>query len=504
MIKKQFRKKSADTDSLKHEELARALVVPFCLMLIVFVSAKLQAQETPLPMLLSADEAVRLALQNNLGLESARIGLDTKRRASEYSWNQFIPQVMVSGTLNVDNEARTVSGLTYVPWDSKMGFLGLTQPQVEMTIPTVGTLYNYVMPYSTTISQSQVVGNISISLNLSAAMFENMNRLRIEYESGLINYEKAKAQLERDVRKAYHNMLLLQENIAVLRGTFTNVERQVQIAQANYNAGLAPELTLLQARVSLENLRPAIEQAENGMRLYMAQFAFYLGMEYNTQFQLAPLSENFDFISFDVAEMISQAARGRPDIQELRHTILMLESARKMQTLALTPFLRLSWSSTSINIDPMNQNWFKYDNWMRSGNLQITLGLNLHSFLPWSADTQSIRNLDDSLRTATIGLAQMIRGTEIEVYNIVLSLERTYTNTQALAQTVALAEQAYRLTEQAYRAGLQDYFQVQNAEQSLHQARVQLLEQQFTYLNGLIDLEYAIGVPFGTLSGRRD
>jgi len=505
MIKKQFNEKSARCCGSFRKELARALVVPFCLALIVFVSAKLQGQETPLPMLLSADEAVRLALQNNLSLESARIGLDTKRRASQFSWNQFIPQVMVSGTLNVDNEARKVSGIAEVPWDDRMSVMpGVNKGMFEMTIPNTGTFYNYVTPYSVTLSQSQVAGNISISLNLSAAMFENMNRLRIDYESGLINYEKAKSQLERDVRKAYHNMLLLQENIGVLRGTFTNVERQVQIAQANYNAGLAPELTLLQARVSLENLRPAIEQAENGMRLYMAQFAFYLGMEYDTQFQLAPISENFDFISLDVAEMISQAARGRPDIQELRHTILMLESARKMQTLALTPFLSLSWSSTSTNIDPWKKNWFEYDNWMRSGAFRITLGVNLHSYLPWSTETQSIRNLDDQLRTATIGLAQMIRGTEIEVYNIVLSLDRTYTNTQALTQTVALAEQAYRLTEQAYRAGLQDYFQVQNAEQSLHQARVQLLEQQFMYLNGLIDLEYAIGVPFGTLSGRSD
>jgi outer membrane protein TolC len=46
---------------------------------------------------------------------------------------------------------------------------------------------------------------------------------------------------------------------------------------------------------------------------------------------------------------------------------------------------------------------------------------------------------------------------------------------------------------------LQDFFQVQSAEQSLRQARVQMLEQQFNYLNGLIDLEYSIGVPFGTL-----
>ena len=140
---------------------------------------------------------------------------------------------------------------------------------------------------------------------------------------------------------------------------------------------------------------------------------------------------------------------------------------------------------------------------MDRGSLSITLAVRLHSLLPWSGDSQAITNLDDQIRTANIGLAQMVTGTEIEVYNTVLSLERTRVNAQALTQTVNLAQQSYRLTEQAYQAGLQDYFQVQNAEQSLMQARVQLLEQHFNYLNGLIDLEYSTGVPFGTLSGRR-
>jgi outer membrane protein TolC len=110
--------------------------------------------------------------------------------------------------------------------------------------------------------------------------------------------------------------------------------------------------------------------------------------------------------------------------------------------------------------------------------------------------------MDDQIRGASIGLAQLVRGTEIEIYNTVLTLERIQTGTEVQAQTVDLAERFFRLTEQAYWAGLQDLFQVQNAEQSLRQAQVQMLEQQFNYLNGLIDLEYLIGVPFGTLSRR--
>jgi outer membrane protein TolC len=99
-----------------------------------------------------------------------------------------------------------------------------------------------------------------------------------------------------------------------------------------------------------------------------------------------------------------------------------------------------------------------------------------------------------------IGLAQMIRGTEIEIQSLVLTLERIQLSMDVLRQTVALAERSFQLTEVAYAHGQVDLFQVQNAELALRQARAQLSEEQFNYFNGLIDLEYALGIPFGTLT----
>ena len=478
---------------------AGGLRYPLCVTVIMLLCANLPAQEAA-PMRLSPDEAVELALKNNLSLESSRTSLETRKRASQYSWNQFIPNVTVAGILSRDNEASTSSGVTAV---APTGLINNLPMPPGTTLPPGADVYLSV-PYSVDLPQWHIVSSIQTSLNISAAMFENMRRLRLDYEGGLLTYGKAKAQLERDVRKMYHSMLLLQENIALLRLSAENVDRQVQMAQANYNAGLAPELTLLQARVARENLRPTIDQAENGLKLSMAQFAMYLGLDYDTPFELVPVTENAGFIPLDVTELISRAANGKPDILELRHTILMMKSARQAQVLSLTPSLSLSWNLNSAFIrDPWKDPWFDNgDDWMKSGSFSVTMGLRLHSLIPFSTDFQGIKNLDDQIRTANIGLAQMINGTEIEIYNTVLALERTRISAQAQAQTVDLAERSYRLTEEAYRAGLQDYFQVQNSEQSLRQARVQMLEQQFNYLNGLIDLEYSIGVPFGTLSTR--
>jgi outer membrane protein TolC len=252
-------------------------------------------------------------------------------------------------------------------------------------------------------------------------------------------------------------------------------------------------------------MRPAIDQAENGLKLSMASFAMSLGMDYNTQFTLVPVEGNINVVQFDIADMITRAATGNMNIQELRHAILMLQSARRMQVYSLTPALQISWNHTSaFKKDPWKDSWFgDKDSWRKSGSLTVMLGVSLHSFIPFSANFQGIRAIEDQITAMNVTLAQAINGTEIEIYNIILSLERTRVSMEALAQAASVAEHAYQLGEQAYQAGLQDYSQVENDLQSMHQARVNMLEQQFNYLNSLIDLEYAIGVPFGTLSGRR-
>jgi len=301
---------------------------------------------------------------------------------------------------------------------------------------------------------------------------------------------------------------LLQENISLLHGSLENADRQVQIAQANFNAGLAPELTLLQAQVGRENLRPIIDQAESGLRLLMMQFSMLLGLPHEVEFELEPVETALAPLAFDIAELIRRATSDNLDVQELRQTLLVMESGRRaMRTGLFTPFLSLAWNADpTFAGNPLADNsWFdgigSADNWnQQSGALRFTVGFRLNGLLPFGAERQGLQNLEDQIRLANIGLAQMIRGTEIQIHNLVLTLEGIKLTMEALEQTVALAERSFALTEQAYGAGLIDLFQVQNAEMSLRQARVQLHEQQFNYLNSLIDLEYALGIPFGSLT----
>jgi outer membrane protein TolC len=446
---------------------------------------------------IGVDEAVDLALKNNLSLESARVALDTKKRKSDLVWNQFLPDLAARGTLALDNTANTVSGnmpFTKVPLNSLLG------PPLEGD--GMPDIYG-VIPYSADAPRWHVQGNFSASLTLSVALFQGIKSIRMDYQTGRVSYEKARVQLERDVRKAYYQILLAAENVSLLKESFATAERQVAMAEANYRSGLVPQLTLLQAQVSRDNMLPTIDQAENGLKLAMANFAMTLGLPYDTHLELVPVDGTPDFVDLELSELISKAVQNKPDILELRQQLLTLKTSRQAQSLQLyTPYLNLSWNySPTFMADPFKDEWFKGDNWSDRGTLSITLGINLNSLFPFTKEGQGLKDVDNTIQTAAIGLSQMMRGTELEVYNTVLSLEKTRITMEAQDKTTALAEQSYRLTENAYRAGLNDYLQVQNAALELRRARIGVLEQQFNYLTGLIDLEYAVGVSFGTLSG---
>jgi outer membrane protein TolC len=346
--------------------------------------------------------------------------------------------------------------------------------------------------------------SLQFGLNLNVATFTGIRHTLEEYEAGKISIERARLQLERDVRKSYYQILLAREYLAIMREALLNADRQVNMAQANFRGGLIPEVAMLQAQVARENLRPQIDEAENMYRMAKAAYAMLLGLPYDADFELAPLSGNVEFIILEADELIGRAASNRPEVEELRRNIAVLKAQRDVVFYNLfTPTLSLRFAmDPTFSGDPMNDNWFDSDLWrQRSGAFSITLAMRLNAFFPFSREAQSYRAINDGLEVMNIGMSLLVQGTQTEVYNTILQLERTRTSAEAQRATVSLAERTLQMSEIAYRNGHRQFVEVLNDELALRQARLGMLQQNYNYLMSLLDLEYAIGMPFGTLGG---
>ncbi|HET7839545.1 MAG TPA: TolC family protein, partial [Rectinemataceae bacterium] len=446
--------------------------------------AALPAEAGPAPRSLGVEDAVNLALDRNLGLAGARLDVAVKQRKAESSWNQFLPQVDVNTTLSRFNMAQ--SSTVLMPAN---GYIPTT------TIPNIGTaqgLYSdvYYMPIA--LPTWNLSASLSAQLVLNAAMLESMKGARIDYEAGLISYASATRKLERDVRKSFYGLLLLQENMELMQENIDNAKRRVDQAEANYKAGLVPELSLLSAQVAWENMKPALDEMRVAYASALDGFALILGLPRGSELQLK--GEILpSYAELDAGRLISDRLGDRFDVQGLVKTLEGLKSGEKqLHAQLFTPSLILGWNyDPTFMGDPFKDDLFKGnptltqgggDAWQqRTGMFRATLAFRLNGLFPKSQEYQGLLAMRDGIEQARTGLALTIRGAEAEIDSLVRRLDKSRKSSDALKLNVDLADRAYRLSDLAYKAGAKDLLEVQSAELELRKAQVQVITENYNY-----------------------
>ncbi len=436
---------------------------------------------------LDVDRAVKVALNNNLQLKSTLIDTRIKERKADYAWNRFIPSVQVSGTLGRMNAEQSVSGLA---------------PPTPN--PINETVYPDVIYFEEDISQWSVSAGLDMSLTLNMAMFNGSRATQLDYQGGRISLEQAQQQVERDVKKSFYNLLLMQENRALMVENIDAAERRYEQAQINYENGLVPELTVLNAQVAYENLKPQLKSIDLGYRQAIQGFKMTLGIPLDREIELEG-SIDAEPVTVDAEKLIDEHLTDRLDIQSMLNAITSLNNqveATKLQ--AFTPSLILGYNmDPSFSGDPWSDPWFDdiSNDWnQRSGMFRMTIAMSLESLLPFSQTQVGLRELEDNLQKTRIGLMQSIEGAQLEIDSTVQQLEKSRDTIDTLQLNVERARRAYEMAEEAYNAGSQELLEVQNAEIELKQAQLEVLKEKYTYLSALIDLEYQLNTSIEKLT----
>ena len=82
----------------------KKLLVAFSLTLFISAGFAQKQKEKTETVTLTIDQAVEYALKNSRTLKSNDIDLEMKKRASNVSWNVFLPNVSLNGTMKRSNE----------------------------------------------------------------------------------------------------------------------------------------------------------------------------------------------------------------------------------------------------------------------------------------------------------------------------------------------------------------------------------------------------------------
>lgn len=429
---------------------------------------------------LNVDEALQLALESNLGIQSQEIDVAQKRLVRDSWWNRFYPDVSARASLGRMNEEQSASGLAPVgPPD-----------------PTTGA-FDFVAPFSEELPRWNLSTSLDISLTLTPALSPGISLAGLDLGASRVELEKRRAEVERDVQKSFYELLLTEARINLIQDRIRTAERRLEQTQLNYEAGLVDEFTLLSARVNVANLRPQLTQLRNGYQQAMMSFKMQIGVPLDDQIQLTGSIEppaGVERIRRSIGSIDEGMLYGRFEIQGLEQQAAILEEQRRLNAYQSLPSLTFGFNvDPTFQGDPWEDSWVDGDLWQqRSGMFSISVVQPIDPWFPRSESRNTIKGVERQLMQNRLNVNQALTGAEIEVRSYINNIESSLESIEALQLNVELASRAYDLAEQAYNNGLRDLTEVEQAEVDLQDARLQLIQEQQRVLASLLDLEYAL------------
>lgn len=447
---------------------------------------------------LTVEDAVSYALKNNKSLKSSAIDLEIKKRASDNSWNTFLPSAALSGTLARSNDIDSIkssikSSATFPAFLQGTAANGLNGGlaavgQVDAS-KIIDDMYG-----SEEAALWHPVGSLSFSWAFNAAMLKSISAAKKQYEAGQISWEQSVKETEVNIRKMFYGILLAQENLKIQKESMANAEARWRQAEINYRNGTVPRLSVLNSQVTYENMKPTILSAENSLKQTKETFGFLLGLPYGTEIDLQGTIE-ISFVDVDADELFRKYVEQNNDIKALKKNIELIKTGIDATYLStFTPSLALGFG-LQPTVSNITENWFDKDNYSDSGNLTITLAYqNLFDMLPWSSNMQKIKDSKQQLAQAEIGLEQLYQNAEIEVHKLCDNLSVSRANIEAMGNNVTLAQEAYDSTLKAYNNGTQELLAVRDSESSLNQARLGLMNEKYNYISAVLDLEQKLSI----------
>ncbi|MBR4631242.1 MAG: TolC family protein [Treponema sp.] len=430
---------------------------------------------------LTLEQALEYATTNNRTLKSADIDLEIKERASKYSWNVFLPKVQVAGTMSRATE--------YSPSSAAMAQLGAT----------ISTLLGAPASEVKTDFEKEedrwsTVGSVSVGWTFSAAYIGQIKSAKAAFETGKISYEQSQKSTLLNIKKLFYGLLIQQENLKIQKATLENARQRMVQAETSYKNGAIPELSLLQTQVNYQNTKPEVESAEQTLMQNLDMFAFLLGMPVGTRIELDGTIEP-KYIDANVKNLIENYGDNDLNIKSLKSNIESVKIGVSALNLSVwTPALSVNyaWQPAYIGDEGAFHFWGdigKDDKWYDSGSLSLTLAWNLTNMLPWSSTQQQIKDYNQQLRQLEISLETLKENQKVEVRKAVDTLNLAKSQIEAMGRNVTLAQRAYDSTYRQYRNGQTELLNLRDAENSLNQAKLGLLNQKYQYVSALLDLE---------------
>ena len=410
-------------------------------------------EATGQPIDLSLDEAIQRGLKNNLGIILSGTQTASARGQRLSQLQSLLPEVDASFKDTVSQVDLPAEGLR-IP-----GF------------PTIIGPFGY----------QDLRGTLTWSL-INVASLRNYLAAQHNFTSAQLSADDARDMVVLTVGNAYLLVLADESQVSSVDAQVNTSKVSLDQAVANHDAGTAPMLDQLRARVDYQTLQQQLIVAKNSLEKDKLALARTIGLPLAQSFNLSDKAPYAAFDQLDVAATIQQAHANRKDLAAMVEQVKAAEDKRKAATADRLPTLSFSGDYGDIGVNMLHSHG--------TGDATGTVSVPLFAEFALRGEAQVAQSqLDVSKAQLSDKNAQV----DADIRDALLDIASAQQQVEVSKSSVDLANEALSEAQQRYKNGVDDNLAVSQAQQSVAQADNQYVASLYRHNVAKLSLARALG-----------
>jgi outer membrane protein TolC len=405
------------------------------------------------PLGLSLDDAIERGLRTNLGVILSGTQTTSARGQRLSELQALLPEVDFKAQETVTQVDLPAEGLRI------KGF------------PTI------IGPFSYT----DLRASLSWSL-VDVASLHNYLAARHNFAAATLSAQDAQDMVVLTVGNAYLLVLADGAEVSSVAAQVATAKVSLDQAVANHNAGTAPMLDELRARVDYQSLEQQSIVAANALEKDKLALARTIGLPLEQSFTLTDQAPYAAFDEIDVDAAIHQARANRKDLAALLEQTKAAEEQRKAATADRLPTLKFNGDYGDIGTTLSHSHG--------TGDATGTASVPLFKEFALRGEAQTAQA---QLDTAQAQLSDKNAQVDADVRDALLDIESAQKQVEVARSSVELAGEELKDAQERYANGVSDNLAVSQAQQSVAQADNQYVESLYRHNVAKLSLARALG-----------
>ena len=402
---------------------------------------------------INLEELINTAVENNSNIQISKYAKEKEKASYNLSKTDYLPSVSLSGEL------------------------------ARYNIESLGTeLNDNVTGY--TLSASQLLYDFGKTSN-------QIESAKKSFEASNFEIVKNISTTVLNTKQAYYNILNNYQQINLAKESIKIDDLHLEQADNYYNAGIRTLIDVTDAKLQLSNSKLKLIQSEYSLRNSKAKLISILGIdssdevEINEDTEINTAVKNIKTNKLDLEKLLKNGLENRAEINVYKKQIESQQLELKNSNQEYYPKLNLDANYSDKNSDEIASIDAK----------QASVGV----YLKWDIYTGNSTKENIAISLANLkSLKQQLFQQKLQIKEDITSAYlKVKENEESInigVQNIKLSADKLDLANQRYKAGLNDLVEVNDSKLAYTQAKSQLIDTYYNYLNSKANLDYAIGV----------